>query len=86
MKVADITLLIRKAQNWFGFTYHGALRNLTKHTKWQPCEKGSRENIAPKLYPTNKNKTPGIFFSKNKTAQSECVASSTRKIEEQKPI
>lgn len=45
-------------------------------------KKGTRENIAPKLYPTNKNKTPGIFFSKNKTAQSECVASSTRKIEE----
>lgn len=29
-----------------------------------------------------KIKLQGFFFSKNKTAQSECVASSTRKIEE----
>lgn len=45
-------------------------------------KKEQGKTLPPKLYPTNKNKTPGIFFSKNKTAQSECVASSTRKIEE----
>lgn len=82
MKVAAIIMLTRKAQIWFGFTYHGVLRNLTKHTKWQPCEKGTSENIAQNCIQQIKIKLHVFFFSKNKTAHSECVASSTRKNEE----
>lgn len=74
-------MLTRKAQIWFGFTYHGVLRNLTQHTKWQPCEKGTSENIAQNCIQQIKIKLH-VFFSKNKTAHSECVASSTRKNEE----
>lgn len=64
IKVAAMIMLTRKAQIWFGFTYHGVLRNLTQHTKWQPCEKGTSENIAQNCIQQIKIKIHGFFSVK----------------------